>query len=95
MSTKCRKPLRRTPLKRVSKKLGAKLRQYRVLAVQFKKDNPTCQVCCVKFTSDVHHKAGRGRNLLNVATWMPVCRPCHDLIHQHPSFARKQGYLSP
>ena len=90
-----RKPLRRTPLRRVSKKLGAKLRQYRVLAVQFKKDNPTCQVCCVKPTSDVHHKAGRGRNLLNVATWMPVCRPCHDFIHQHPSFARKQGYLSP
>lgn len=53
---------------------------------------------------DLHHKAGRSgssenehgemeRNLYNKATFMAVCRVCHDWIHRHPKESREAGWL--
>ncbi len=53
---------------------------------------------------DLHHKAGRSgssenelgemeRNLTNKATFMAVCRNCHDYIHKFPKEAREKGWL--
>ena len=53
---------------------------------------------------DLHHKAGRSgssenehgtmeRNLINKATFMAVCRDCHDWIHRNPKESRKMGWL--
>jgi hypothetical protein len=93
--------IRRTPLKRskkairrVSKKRGKALREYSRLRAKFLFEHPTCQVgCCEVPSRDVHHKASRGKNLNNVATWMAVCRVHHDLIHRCPGHARSLGYL--
>ena len=94
--------IRRTPLKRstkairrVSKKRGKALREYARLRAKFLFEHPTCQVgCCEVPSRDVHHKAGRGKNLNNVATWMAVCLPHHEKIHRNPSWARAHNYLT-
>ncbi len=53
---------------------------------------------------DLHHKSGRAgssvneegimeRNLTNKATFMAVCRCCHDWIHRNPKESREAGWL--
>ena len=84
--------MKRTPLRRVSKKRQKEMREYNRLRRQFLDDNPNCEVCR-KRTDDVHHMAGRGINYLDVDTWLSVCRACHNKIHARPSWAREKGYL--
>lgn len=92
------KPLRRTPLARVSKKRRKENREYLRLREGFMASHPHCEVCvpniCQHRSTDVHHAQGRGINLCNVNSWVSVCRPCHEHIHQHPSWARENGYLA-
>lgn len=52
-----------------------------------------CEVCGKRSSQDVHHKAGRGKNYLLEDTWLAVCRACHEEIHRHPAWARKEGWL--
>ena len=92
-------PLKRTPLKRVSKKRGKELRHYSKTRAAFLTAHPFC-VCCnyrnrnSSYACDIHHKAGRNHAMLNDETqWLPVCRDCHDTIHRHPSWARAMGFL--
>jgi hypothetical protein len=48
----------------------------------------------VPLSCDVHHRAGRsGTNYLDESTWLAVCRAEHEFIHQHPSEARRRGWL--
>ena len=95
------KPLKRTPLKRVSqsKNAKAKRKSYASAKREYMEDreNPNhCERCEVelgiKFL-DLHHKAGRGKNLSNKSTFTAICRPCHDWIHAHPKDARETGWL--
>ena len=93
------KPLSRTArLRRVSKKRGKALRVYARLRAAFLWDGGWVKVCevwnCPSLATEVHHKAGRGKNLNNVATWMAVCRPHHEKIHRNPSWARAHNYLT-
>jgi len=86
--------LRRTPLRKVSTKRAAELKIYGPRRAAFLLNKPTCEICHIKKSHDVHHKAGRlAGNYLNESTWLAVCRPCHDYIHTHPSLARKQGWI--
>ncbi len=87
-------PLRRTRLKPVSPRKAADRRLYTLRSARFKAERPICEVCHKAKTRDVHHKHGRlGGNLLNEATWLAVCRGCHDWIHSNPSTARERGLL--
>ena len=54
---------------------------------------------------DLHHKSSRKgsslndkgemeRNLTNKATFMAVCRQCHNWIHANPKQAREKGWLT-
>lgn len=66
-----------------------------------------CEACGKHFgieNLDLHHKAGRKgsslnedgimeRNLTNKATFMAVCRTCHDWIHKNPIESREKGWL--
>lgn len=60
---------------------------YKPLAVQFKIDNPVCQVNlpgCQVQTTDVHHLYSgidRDKYLLDVSTWKSACRHCHTILH--------------
>ena len=85
---------RHTPLRRMSKKREAEYKEYLRLRRFFMAENRICQVCFARGSKDVHHKAGRGRNLNNVETWCAVCRPCHNWIHNHPKQARELGLLA-
>lgn len=90
--------IRRTPLRRVSKKHAKELRIYAKLRLDFLESHPMCEVgrkdICNRFSCDVHHVHGRGKHLNDKGTWLAVCRPCHDFIHRNPGQARQLGFLA-
>jgi hypothetical protein len=66
---------------------------YQLLVKQFKDANPVCGVCNSARTCDVHHSRGRlGELLTMVMYWVPVCRVCHDWIHNNPAVAREKSW---
>ena len=52
-------------------------------------DTPMCWGCYIKPAVDIHHLTNKGmggvsKNRLNrIDNLYPVCRPCHNLAHQH------------
>lgn len=90
--------LRKTRLAPMSKKRRKESRRYTALRVEFMAKHRHCEVCvpgvCRNTAQDVHHVEGRGINLNAVESWVAVCRPCHDYIHAHGSWARENGYLA-
>ena len=82
-------------MKKVSKKLAQEQRKYSKLRKTWLAEHPMCQAkinkCTLKST-DVHHKKGRGKYLLDVSTWLSVCRPCHNYIEEHPEEAIELGF---
>jgi hypothetical protein len=121
------KPLRRTPIRRVSKKRQRDMREYARLRKEFLEENPVDQIWLAehgfKMTRDpmtgwyetvhgicysvnellsdlraphateVHHRAKRGKNYLNVSTWLALGRENHERVEQNKSWARAQGFL--
>lgn len=70
-------------VKKVSEKQSGINRQYTKMRKEFLELNPYCipQLDgCGKYASEIHHKSGRGINTLNVKTWLPTCRNCHEII---------------
>ena len=60
----------------------------------FLKANPTCECCGSDPSIEIHHRSGRqGEKLLEEQYWMAVCRTCHNLIHDDPEFAKKNGFM--
>ena len=92
--TRAADSVKRTRLKPISNKRRTQLRDYYILRKDFLRQNPVCEICKRNKPWDVHHQKGRnGRLLLNDFYWLAVCRGCHDLIHEHPAWAREQGYI--
>ena len=44
-------------------------------------------------STEIHHKKGRGKYLLDTSTWMAVSRDAHLWIHDNPKEARELGYI--
>ena len=44
-------------------------------------------------SEECHHREGRGKNYLNVSTWLAVSAQAHRRIHDTPSWARANGFL--
>lgn len=92
---------RKSPLKRGSKRLkpasanrSVELKKYYELRQSILFERSRCEMPgCHMLARDVHHKAGRGPNLNNTATWMCLCRRHHEQIHESPTWARAMGYL--
>lgn len=69
---------------------------YRKLRELFFKD-PKNHVCkarlygCSYEATDVHHTRGRGIYMIDVSTWLPVCRSCHEFIELHPTLSKELG----
>lgn len=87
--------MKRTPLRRVSKKRQALLVTYHKLKKQYMIDNQVCECCADRLAIDIHHKhpLGRGGKLCDTSIFMAVCRPCHMWIHDNPKEAQEKGYL--
>ena len=90
--------MKRSPLRRVSKKQRERLKQYAIVRKEYLTANPTCEVCKVRRATDIHHMGDgvgpkRGGNLCNVDSFLAVCRPCHCEIEMNKTWAREQGYL--
>jgi hypothetical protein len=80
-------------IRKVSKKQSKKLHEYSQRRRKFLIERPLCEVItCDSWSSDVHHKAGRGINLMYESTWMAVCRSCHRQIEDNPQWAKDNGY---
>lgn len=88
-----------TTPRKVSAKQAKELQDYGVLARRYKAEHPECEVrlpgICDGMTTDVHHKDGRGKNLLNEETFIASCRSCHTHIHDKMSKEerREKGLL--
>ncbi len=90
-------PLKRTPLRRVSKKLAKGLRAYSKLRRDFLVDHPNCEITrdgCTHQSTQVHHGAGRGTNLNEIGTWFAICGNCHLWLHANARTARLLGFLT-
>lgn len=96
-----RSPLKRkTPLKRGGKlrKTSSKRRRqnevYKDVREKFLCNNPVCQVCKTKMSSQVHHRRGRfGDRLNELEFFLSVCFDCHHKIHMNPKWAYDMGYM--
>lgn len=82
-------------IKPKSKRKSSEDAVYSQLRKVYLQKNPTCSAkldnCSIQ-TTDVHHKKGRGEFYLDVSTWLPCCRSCHDWIELHPKEAKEMGF---
>lgn len=84
---------------RVSAKRAKKDAEYSKLRQRYLTENPLCMVRvseCMYNATDIHHTfAGSNRDAFYLvqSTWIPVCRVCHNHIHNNPAEARTMGWL--
>jgi len=77
--------------KKPSESLRQRLKKYKLLKIQYLATHPICEVCLIKHSQDIHHKAGRiGDNLFQ--HFLAVCRPCHNRIEENPEWAYENNY---
>lgn len=99
------KPLKRTPLKKVSQSQKRRLAKYNAMRVEFlaQPENQTCEVCerrradgeniRVNAATEIHHKFLRtGENLFR--GFISSCFPCRLWPHENPAKARELGLLA-
>ncbi len=87
--------MKRTPLKKRSKKRSKQEAEYNKLRLLYLQDHPYCKAKVFKCTiiaTDIHHIKGRmGDDLNDVSDWIGVCRSCHNWIETHPIEATELG----
>jgi len=98
---KAKAPIKRTPLKKVSKSMRRKSVIYFERRVEFLREHPVCGACLARGinpapSAQLHHSRGRiGRLYLDERFWIGVCAPCHAWIHEEaPNEARELGLLA-
>ena len=71
------------------------LQEYKKHRSSFLVSNPTCTICNLNESTDIHHQLplGRGGKLNDVTIFLAVCRACHNKIHQDPKWAEENNYL--
>lgn len=85
--------MKRTPLRRRSKKRQAQYDEYIPRAKAFLEANPVCQICQVRPSQSVHHMQKRnGARLLDESKWMATCDLCNGQCEDDPAWAIAQGF---
>jgi len=80
--------------KPVSDKRAAELAIYRPRRDKYMEENPVCECCESKPSTELHHKKGRiGVMVYYVPFFMAVCHWCHKEIHAESAWSYEQGYL--
>lgn len=67
-----------------------KSEEWKQLRALILKSNPKCQCCQNTQATDAHHMTYRNIVDIQPSDLLPVCRKCHDYIHQ----AIRDGYIS-
>lgn len=97
--SKAYEPMKRTALKRQSKKQASRLARYLPIRNDFLKKFPACGICLVLDmtpapSTEVHHKFGRNGSLLfDVRGFVPSCRAHREWPHTNGALARELGVL--
>lgn len=91
-----KQPKKVTRIKKVSDKRRKQNTVYSQKRNAYLKAYPTCQVgtlsCTIKAT-EVHHKRGReGELLTDERYFLAVCRHCHTVIEENPTWAKHKGF---
>jgi len=88
-------PTRRTTLARVSKKRLAENRVRLAACRAAFGTDPACARCGAP-AWDAHEIVPRskGGSITDTSNIRPVCRPCHDWIHNSPADAKAEGWLA-
>ena len=95
MNTSRRSSLQRTPLNTVSLRRQAELTEYRALRGRLVLTPWARCVVCGDVPCDLHHRRemGMGGALSNPRNVVPVCRSCHNRVHDEQAWSRSQGLL--
>lgn len=78
--------MKRSRLRRVSKKRAALNREAKPLRDDFRQMFTMCQCCCKRVASDVHEicrGSHREAALKERAAWLCLCRVCHDELDDY------------
>lgn len=87
--------MKRTPLRKISKKLSPRMNRYYKIKKEFLKGKLKCDAC-KRYSNylEVHHVSGRfGERLCNEKDFMAVCRSCHEIIERNRKMSYEKGYL--
>lgn len=92
--------MKRTPLRRMSKKRKAQIPlRKKVIEEVMDRDRGLCQAAlpglCRVQASDVHEilTRARGGSILDPDNCIALCRPCHSWITDHPGWSRDHGFM--
>jgi hypothetical protein len=89
--------MKKTPLKKKSKKRSAEETEYSKLRLSYLQENHFCKAGlpnCSLVATDIHHMNSRTNEKLNdISDWIGVCRSCHTFIHNNPQTARDLNLL--
>lgn len=86
--------MKRSPLKRVSKRRATQNKVYAKVRAEYLDQNPDCEVCGFKQSTQIHHRRGRfGSRLNDTAFFLAVCFECHNTIHTDPIWAYGKGHM--
>lgn len=85
--------MKKTPLRRLSKKREADYRAYLKEKDEFLEQKLFCEATlhCLNPVTQVHHMKGRAGALLrDKVYWLATCTTCHAWIHDNMKEARKR-----
>ncbi len=89
-----KEPIMRKRIAPISEKMKQNKALYLVVRNEFLGSHKKCEAGlenCSHVSTEVHHKKGRGTHLLDVGTFIAVCRSCHNWIETHPKEAKELG----
>lgn len=78
-----------------SKKMTKVIEEVKKLYPLFLKSRPMCEIRspdCIKRATVVHHRKGRGNNILKQETWVACCPPCNSYVENHHQWAADNGF---
>jgi len=86
-------------IRKTSKRMATLKREYMKLREKFLLEHPWCEYFLhfkeKRPSTEVHHKKGRGKFMLDVSTWMAVCSEAHFLIHSNTKDSYKMCWMLP
>lgn len=69
---------------------------YTILRKKYLENKPMCEahfpLICLQQANEIHHIKGRGKYQNDTATWLSVCRPCHNHIELNPLESKAIGF---